>query len=54
MKLNLGAGDHALPGYSGVDLTRATYIHDLRRRPWPFDAGSVEAIVASHILEHFD
>lgn len=54
MNLNLGAGGHVLPGYRSVDLAGADYLHDLSRRPWPFDTGSVEALLASHVLEHFD
>ena len=54
MRLNLGAGPHALPGYTSVDLADSDIVHDLRVFPWPFANGSIEAIVASHILEHFD
>lgn len=54
MKLNLGAGYSALPGFTSVDLAGADVCHDLRERPWPFADGSVSAILASHILEHFD
>jgi SAM-dependent methyltransferase len=54
MNLNLGAGGQTLPGFHSVDLAGADFLHDLSRRPWPFVDGSVSAIVASHILEHFD
>lgn len=54
MRLNLGAGPYVVPGYTSVDLAGAAICHDLRVRPWPFADGSVEAILASHVLEHFD
>lgn len=54
MKLNLGGGTATIDGFASVDLTNATYLHDLSRRPWPFTAGSCDALLASHILEHFD
>lgn len=54
MKLNLGAGPFVIDGYASVDLKDADITHDLRSFPWPFMSGSVEAILASHILEHFD
>jgi len=49
MKLNLGAGGIAIPGYESIDLKdgRAAY-------PLPdFRDGSVDEIRASHLLEHF-
>lgn len=54
MKLTLGAGPVALSGYTSVDLVNADICHDLCQHPWPFADGSVQAIVASHILEHVD
>lgn len=54
MNLNLGAGNQHIPGFASVDLAGADYLHDLSRQPWPFANASVGAIVASHILEHFD
>lgn len=53
MRLNLGAGDWNPPGYTSVDLWDADVKHDLSVFPWPFADGSVEEILASHVLEHF-
>lgn len=50
MKLNLGAGDFPLDGWLNVDLPE----FDLCIFPWPWINGSVEAMNASHVLEHFD
>jgi len=53
LKLNLGSGNHPLPGYVNVDRFGAPdVIHDLERFPWPWETGSVEEIVLNHVLEH--
>lgn len=54
LRLNLGAGALGIAGYTSVDLAGASVIHDLGVFPWPFEDGSAEHIVASHVLEHFD
>lgn len=54
MNLNLGGGNQKIEGFSSVDLTpEADYIHDLSQMPWPFPDASCEALLASHVLEHF-
>lgn len=59
LKLNLGCGQKRIPGYLGVDLHKGDEVDmvlDLERLAatsrWPWDTGSVDAIVASHSLEH--
>ncbi len=58
MKLNLGSryGDgsyfNSKNGWTSVDYDGAPIIHDLRVFPWPFETDSIEAINASHVLEH--
>jgi hypothetical protein len=53
MKLNLGSGTQILKGWTGVDIFKAEIQYNLRKFPWPWDAGSASEILASHILEHF-
>lgn len=53
MRLNLGAGDWRPEGWVTVDLANADINHDLSVYPWPFPDKSAEAILASHVLEHF-
>lgn len=48
MKLNVGSGAVALPGYESIDRVKGKEAF-----PLPVSDGSVEAIRASHILEHF-
>jgi SAM-dependent methyltransferase len=52
MRLNLGAADVRIDGWTSVDLGAADIAHDLSVFPWPFADGSAEAILASHVLEH--
>jgi SAM-dependent methyltransferase len=54
LRLNLGAGGVHLDGFVSVDLRGADVNHDLAEMPWPFEDGSATAILASHVLEHFD
>lgn len=54
MKLNLGAGSHIVPGYMSVDIGgKADKRMNLAERPWPWADGSIDEILASHVLEHF-
>lgn len=53
MKLNLGCGKHRLAGFVNVDLTGSDQDVDLSVFPWPWGDGTVDGIVASHVLEHF-
>jgi predicted SAM-dependent methyltransferase len=48
-RLNLGAGNYPLKGWTNIDLKDA----DLRIRPWPWANDSIDEINASHLLEHF-
>lgn len=53
MKLNLGCGKQRLEGFVNVDLTDSDQDVDLSVFPWPWEDGTVDEIVASHVLEHF-
>jgi len=48
VKLNIGAGTSVLPGYEPWDIAKHRDAYPLR-----VEDGSIEAIYASHILEHF-
>lgn len=48
MRLNLGAGDHEIPGYISVDRKSGQEVY-----PLSYPDSSVEEIYASHVLEHF-
>jgi len=55
MKLNLGSGQNRKDGYVNIDkypTFAPDLVWDLEQTPWPFEAGSVEAISACHVLEH--
>lgn len=55
MRLHLGCGRKHLDGYVNVDgraTPAADVILDLEG-PWPWTQGSVDEIVAHHLLEHF-
>ena len=53
LKLNLGSGNHPLPGYVNVDRSGTPdVLHDLETFPWPWETSSVEEIVLNHVLEH--
>ena len=58
LKLNLGCRVTELhqsladTGWTFVDIAGAHITIDLRNFPWPFEDNSVDAILASHILEH--
>ena len=54
MRLNLGAGGVRLDGWTSADLHSGDVRHDLAETPWPFDDGAASALLASHVLEHFD
>lgn len=53
VKLNLGCGPKRLEGYINVDLhVDADLKHNLLE-PLPFEDGSIDEVLASHLLEHF-
>ncbi len=55
--LNLGCGPYRVEGFINIDAnprqTQADLIRDVRKG-LPFDDNSVDAITASHFLEHLD
>lgn len=52
-KLNLGGGSLRFEGFINVDLSpQADLKHDLRN-PLPFEANSVDEIIAIHVIESF-
>ena len=53
MKLNLGSGDRKQEGWINLDRAgRPDVLFDLERMPLPFPDGSMEKVLASHVLEH--
>ncbi|HEY4953191.1 MAG TPA: methyltransferase domain-containing protein [Verrucomicrobiae bacterium] len=56
LKLNLGGGEKAMPGWETVDLysTNPRYKVDLSVFPWPFADKSVDAVAMFHFLEHLE
>lgn len=53
LRLNLGSGQHPLDGYVNVDKFGAPDVRcDLEVFPWPWDTGSVDEVMLSHVLEH--
>lgn len=49
LKLNIGAGEVEIPGFTPVDIKTGTDARDLSQYP----TDSVDEIRASHVLEHF-
>lgn len=55
LKLNLGCGKRALPGFLNVDRLPGKgidFVLDLEDYPWPWPDGSIQQINARHIIEH--
>jgi len=55
LKLNIGCGQKKLEGYINVDaepLIGPEVVCNIGWDTWPFDDGSVDEVVAEHILEH--
>lgn len=53
LKLDLGCGENIAPGYTGVDqFAPNCQTVDLFKFPWPWADNSVDALRASHFLEH--
>lgn len=55
MKLNIGCGRDIKEGWRNVDAMAlpGVEVWNLTRR-WPVEDGSVDEILASHVVEHFD
>jgi hypothetical protein len=56
VRLNLGCGDGKLPGYVNIDAVASVapdLVHDLAA-PLPYADQSVDEVLASDLLEHFD
>jgi len=57
VRLNLGCGEILLDGYINVDMYQKhpnILNVDLNKLPLPFDTGSADEILISHIVEHLD
>ena len=55
IKLNLGCGSKKLPGFVNVDsqpMEDPDVVVRLDVDRWPWDDNSVEAVEASHVIEH--
>lgn len=53
--LDIGCGARKLPGSTGVDVVPGPgvdLVADLSHGTWPVQEGSVDVVVATHILEH--
>ena len=55
--LHLGCGMNKKPGSFGIDInpkSKADYIHDLNKFPYPFHSNYFDMVIADNILEHLD
>ena len=55
VKINLGCGQRKRGGYVNIDkypTFAPDLLWDLEKTPYPFEAGSVAEISATHVLEH--
>lgn len=55
LRINVGSSSSTLDGWINVDLLRDPEGRCLRMdatRPWPFEAGSAEAVNSEHFIEH--
>lgn len=54
LRLNLGCSDRSVHDYLGVDIAAGPAVDivaDLRK-PWPWEDGTIEAVLAHDIIEH--
>lgn len=55
LRLNIGCGRLRIPGYLGVDYRASPSVDvvtDIGVDRWPFQDGTVDSVVAWHVLEH--
>lgn len=55
--VDLGCGSRKYPGSVGVDcvaLPGVDIVADLQSGSWPLEPGSVDLVIATHVLEHLD
>ena len=55
--LHLGSGLKRMDGSVNVDLVASTnpdVVHDLDFRPWPFEDGAFDEVLAYDVIEHLD
>jgi predicted SAM-dependent methyltransferase len=55
MKLNIGCGNHIIPGYINIDVRKlpgVDMVYKVTEDPLPFEDNSIEHIYLSHIIEH--
>lgn len=50
VRLNIGAGDKNMDGYTPFDIKNG----DDATKPLPYEDGSIDEVYASHVLEHID
>lgn len=54
MRLNIGCGKRRIPGYVGVDVVQRPGVEVVApANDLPFPSGSVEEVMAIHLVEHF-
>ena len=57
LRLNVGSSSQHVDGWISVDILRDPERRCLRMdatQPWPFDAGSAEAVASEHVIEHIE
>lgn len=57
MKLNMGCGETKLDGFINIDVNESSkpdLVHDIRKKVFPYESESVDAIYAIHFIEHVE